>query len=231
MRSINKGKLVVIEGTDGSGKSTQTKLLISKLIEFGKAVKSIKYPQHGHPFFGLMVDDYLNNKFGPAGGVNAYLASLLYACDRWESKSQLNNWLNKGCWVIPDRYATSNFGHQLGKIKDDVEKDKFLQWENELEFKVFGIPKPDLVIYLDIPINFVNQLLSVERSDADKKYSQGKKDGHERDIKHLINSQKGYLYCVNKYDYWTKIDCAKDGKLMQPAEIHNLVWQKVKTIL
>lgn len=226
-----QGKLIVIEGVDGSGKSTQTRFLISRLKKEGKTVKSIKYPRHSTPFFGLMVDDYLNNKFGTADKINPYLASLLYACDRWETKDHLNEWLEKGYWIVPDRYMTSNLGHQLGKIKSNSDKEKFLKWEDDLEFKTFGIPKPNLVIYLDIPIRIVNQLLSRKRSEKDKKYSSGGRDGHESNLDHLRNAQKGYEYCVNKYKNWIAIDCVKNGQLLSPDKIHERIWKKVIKIL
>lgn len=230
MKRIEQGKLIVIEGVDGSGKTTQTQFLIERLRSIGKKVETIKYPRHNTPFFGLMVDDYLNGKFGSADKLNPYLASLIFACDRWETKNQLVSWLSVGTWVIPDRYMTSNLGHQLGKIRSATEKEKYLQWETTLEYKIFNLPQPDLVLYLDMPIDIIQNLLA-NRSNEGKEYSKGKKDGHESNINHLKQAQEAYNYCQHKFNNWIKIDCVKDDKLINPQDIHKLIWEQIRSNL
>lgn len=222
MSKITRGKLIVIEGVDGSGKTTQTNFLIARLKNINKQVQTIKYPRHGKPFFGNMVDEYLNNKFGPADKIDPYLASLIYACDRWETKAQLTSWLSVGNWVVPDRYMTSNLGHQLGKLKTPEEKDYFIKWEENLEFKTFGIPKPDLVIYLDMPIKFIKKLLKKRNEQM---------DAHEMDESHLKNAQLAYRYCLKKFPYWKKVDCIEYDQLLPAEEIHKKIWEKIRSTL
>ncbi len=219
---IQRGKLIVIEGVDGSGKTTQTDFLITRLKNINKQVQTIKYPRHGKPFFGIMVDEYLSNKFGPADKLDPYLASLIYACDRWETKQQLQSWLSVGNWIVPDRYMTSNLGHQLGKLNSKEEKDKFIKWEENLEYKTFGIPKPDLVIYLDMPLKFIKKLL--------KKRNE-KKDGHEANIEHLKSAQQAYRYCLKKFPNWVEVNCVKYDQLLSPEEIHKMIWARIRRTL
>lgn len=219
---IQRGKLIVIEGVDGSGKTTQTNLLITRLKNINKQVQTIKYPRHGKPFFGIMVDEYLANKFGAADKIDPYLASLIYACDRWETRQQLQSWLSVGYWVVPDRYMTSNLGHQLGKLKSKEEKDEFIEWEKKLEYKTFGIPIPDLVIYLDMPLRLIKKLI-IKRNK--------KMDAHEINSEHLKNAQQAYRYCLKKFSNWVEVNCVEYDKLLPPEEIHKRIWAKIRRTL
>ncbi|OGG95638.1 dTMP kinase, partial [Candidatus Kuenenbacteria bacterium RBG_16_41_7] len=164
-----KGKLIVIEGIDGSGKATQTKKLVEYFRSQGRRVETFSFPRHGQKFFGLLVDEYLNNEFGDAAKFNPKVASLFYACDRWEVKEMILNWLNAGKTVVLDRYVTSNMGHQLSKLKTTKEKNALLNWLIELEFKTFKIPKPDLVIFLDVDADTASKLMA-QRSSVGKEY-------------------------------------------------------------
>jgi len=223
----NKGKLIVIEGIDGSGKSTQKELLSKKLESKSLKVKSMHFPRHDQKFFGVMVDQYLNGQFGQAVKVNPYIASLLYACDRWEAKQQLENWLENGYVVILDRYMSSNKGHQVSKFPLGQEAIRLLEWLDELEYDIFKIPRPDLVIYLQMPITEVVKLMSDRLSD-DKGYIQGKFDHHESDTSYLIATQKAYEFVANRYDYWEVINCSEDGSLMSIEKVHEKIWALLK---
>ena len=227
---MQKGKLIVIEGVDGSGKSTQFKLLRDRLNSEGYTVESLHFPRHGEGFFGRMVDDYLNGKFGNATQVNPYLASMIYAGDRWEAKDKLEDWLNQGSVVLLDRYMTSNKGHQVGKLKTDEEKLSCIAWLDKMEYETFKIPRPDLVIYLDVPPEF-NLGLLAKREHSGKEYIKGKQDQHESSEVHLRDAGDAYRFVTDKYDYWKRINCVKDDSLMGIEEIHDMVWGAVKEVL
>ncbi len=221
-----KGKLIVIEGIDSSGKGTQTKKLINYFKKLNYSTASMSFPRHGKNFFGLMVDDYLNNKFGPASKFDPKLASVLYAADRFEVKDKLYQWLNQEKLIILDRYASSNKAHQLSKLKSSASKKSFLRWVDELEYKIFGIPKPDIVIFLDVSPTIVNQLIK-ERSGQGKQYIQGKYDGHERDKQYLKKTYQAYMYLTRKYPNWHRVACSSNGKILTKDQIH----QKIITLI
>jgi len=218
---MKKGKLIMIEGIDGSGKSTQTKLLIKKLKQQGKKVKTIHFPQHGQEVFGKLVDAYLNNEFGLAPKVDYRLASILYAGDRFETKKKINYWLTQGFWVILDRYTESNFGHQGGKVNNLKKRIEVINWLYNLDYNIFKNPKPNLVIFLDMPVKFVTKLMHI----------MGKKqDGHETDQQFLKNSRQAYIQANKKYNYWRSVQCIQYNKLLTINEIHDKIWRIVKKI-
>lgn len=228
---MKKGKFIVIDGTDGSGKATQTKLLVKRLKQEGYKVKTIDFPQYKNNIFGKMVGRYLSGEFGSASEVNPYLASTLYAADRFETKDRIKKWLKNGCIVIADRYASSNQIHQGGKIKNDDERKIFLDWLEVMEYKVFKIPKPDGIIYLDVPIKFSINLLKEKKAQLKKNYLKGKKDIHENDLKHLRDAKESAIKLIKKFNNWTRINCIKKNKLMSIEEINNIIWEKVSKIL
>ena len=221
--------LIVVEGVDCSGKATQTKLLMERLRQAGRAVATYPFPRHGQPFFGVLVDQYLNNEFGDAAKLDPRVAALFFACDRFEAKDQLFNWLKQGKTVILDRYASSNMAHQAGKIKDLNKRDEFLGWLAEMEFKVFKIPQPDLVFYLDVPIDIILELMA-KRSQVGKEYINGARDGHENSEQHLIDTRQAYLYLCQKYNYWQRIECMDGNKLLPPEAIHEKIWGSLNAI-
>jgi len=222
-----KGKFIVIDGTDGSGKATQTNLLVERLKKENYDVETIDFPQYGQKSAAL-VEEYLNGKFGTAEEVGPYIASIFYACDRYAASFKIKDWLNKNKIVISNRYVSANMGHQAGKIRSMKERDKFLEWLEDLEFNIFGIPKPDKNILLYMPPEMGQKL--VEKKGYRAYVDGNKKDIHEEDINHLKNAAKAYLYVAKKYD-WIVIDCAPENKLKAIEEIHNLIWEKVKEIL
>lgn len=216
-----KGKLITIEGIDGSGKSTQTKLLISYLKKSGQFVKTIHFPQHDHDFFGVLIDKYLNNDFGMATKVDYRLASVLYAGDRFEAKRKIMRWLENGLTVVLDRYTESNFGHQAGKIQDKKQRGRIMQWLYDLDYKVFKNPRPDRVFFLDVPETVAFEL----QIKMNKK-----KDGHESNLEYLKNTRKAYIEACEKFKYWRRIECmGKDG-LLTKKEIADKIIKKIKKI-
>ena len=228
---MKKGFFIVIDGTDGNGKATQTKLLAEKLKKSGRDVKTIDFPQYKNNFFGKIVGRYLSGEFGASSEVSPYLASILYAGDRFEEKEVIERWLNEGFIVIADRYASSNQIHQGGKISNSTKRKEFLTWLEELEYKVFKIPRPDIIIYLDMPIAVSQKLLKNKDSQKKKIYLEGKKDIHENDLKHLSDAKNSAIELVKKNNNWARISCAKNGKPLVIEEINKNIMEKIIPLL
>lgn len=219
-----KGKFIVIDGADGSGKATQTEILRKRLHDEDIKIKDLEYPRYGEQS-AYFVEQYLNGKYGKADEVSGKLASLFYALDRFDSREEINNYLSKGYLLISNRYVSSNAGHQGGKISDKAKRDEFLDWLYDLEYNICKLPKPDLNIYLHVPWEIGQKL--VDKKEA-RNYINGKKrDIHEADNNHLKNAQETFLYLVEREDNWLKIDCVKDDKLMSREEIHKKIWDTV----
>jgi len=230
MKNYNsKGKLIVIDGIDGAGKATQTKLLLEKLKKSGRAAETMDFPQYYDNFFGKLIGRFLNNEFGDAPNINPYLASVLYAADRFESKEKISAWLKDGKIVILDRYASSNQIHQGGKIHDATEKETFLKWLEEMEFQVFKIPKPDAIIFLNVPYDYSKDLLKKKSSrDYIKK---AKNDKVEKDKQYQTSSYTQSLDLVKKYNNWLEISCVENNELLPPDKISDLIWNKLNKII
>lgn len=222
-----QGKFIVIDGTDGSGKATQTKLLVEKLQDQNYPVKMIDFPQYGKKSAGL-VEEYLNGVYGNANDVGPYRASIFYACDRYAASFEIKKWLADGNIVIANRYINSNMGHQAGKISDLAEREKYLAWLEDLEYNIFQIPRPDVNILLYLPPQIGQQLVDKK---GQRDYVGGqKRDIHEADLQHLINAANAYKYVADKYG-WQTIDCAPDNKILPIETINEKLWQIIKDIL
>ncbi|OGF27421.1 hypothetical protein A2303_04420 [Candidatus Falkowbacteria bacterium RIFOXYB2_FULL_47_14] len=222
------GKFIVIDGTDGSGKATQTELLAEKLRYAGFDVALADFPQYGKKSAGP-VEEYLNGKYGPAHEVGPYRGSIFYALDRYDASFEIKEWLKQGKIVISNRYVTANMGHQGGKIKDLEEKRRFYEWLYELEYEIFQIPKPDMNIILHVDAEVAQKL--VANKSARKYIEQGDKDMHEADLEHLRNAERTYLEIVEMYPDFTLIECTREDRIMPREEINYLLWKKVmKTI-
>ncbi len=221
-----KGKLIVIDGSDGTGKTTQKQLLVETLKFGGYEVETADFPQYGQKSAGI-VEEYLNGKYGP---VNAKAASIFYAVDRFDASFQLRKWLEEGKIVVSNRYVTASAGHQGGKIADDDERLKYFRWLNDLEYNIFGIPKPDLNLILHIPAEVAQQLVDKKSSDA-RKYVNGKKrDIHEADINHLKNAEKVFMQIATLFPNTKFVTCVENDKLLSPADVHNKIWELVRRI-
>ncbi|EKD57053.1 MAG: Thymidylate kinase [uncultured bacterium] len=222
-----KGKLIVIDGVDGSGKKTQTDILVRRLIKEGYKVEVADFPRYGERSAAL-VEDYLNGRFGDAKSVNSYAASIFYAVDRYAASFEIKKWLDQGKIVISNRYVSANMGHQCGKLKTKSEKQIFLKWLNNLEFEIFGIPKPDKNILLYVEPG-IGQKLVDKKGHRD--YIGGtKRDIHEADINHLRDAVNTYLYVAKKY-HWDVIKCFKSDKMRHIEEISQDIWQLVMEVL
>lgn len=219
------GKLIVIEGLDGSGKSTQKELLEKRFAKEGVNFTYIKLPNYDDDAC-ILVKQYLAGRFGDKPeDVNAYAASSFYAIDRFVSYHCYwkNDYLNGGI-ILADRYTTSNAYHQLTKTPKE-EWDSFLFWLEDYEYSKLGIPKPDAVIYLDMPVE-VSQKLMSDRYEGDE----SKKDIHEKNTDYLSQCRAAAEYSCEKLG-WKRIECAKNGEVLSPEEIHRKVYNAVKEIL
>lgn len=227
-----KGKLIVIDGTDGSGKATQVELLTKRLKKEGKTVKIVDFPEYYKNFFGAFIGHCLSEQYYKFLNVHPKIASVMYAADRWESSDELRGWLKKGYIVIANRYVSANQIHQGGKIKSAKKRNDFIKWLNEMEYEVFDIPRPDVTLYLDLPTKIVLKLLKDrESSKMKREYLKKKKDVHENDVNFLINSRKSALWLVKEVPNFIKIDCAPKGKILSREVIHEEVYAKVKKVL
>lgn len=225
-KEIQRGKFIVIDGTDGSGKGTQTKLLIETLKTEGYAVEMADFPRYGQRS-AAMVEDYLNGKYGQ---VNPKASSIFYAIDRFDAATQVRDWLSEGKVVVSNRYVTASAGHQGGKIDDELERGKFFRWLNNLEYEIFGIPRPDLNLILHVPAETA-QLLVDKKSADERKYANGKKrDLHEADLNHLKNAEKVFLEIAKLFPNTKLVECVHQGILLSPEQVHNKIWDLVRRI-
>ena len=223
-------KLIIIEGTDGSGKHSQTELIYNKLtLLLGiEKIKKLSFPNYESKS-SEPVKMYLSGEFGKnVEDVNAYAASILYSVDRFASfKTEWENFYNGGGVIISDRYTTSNMIHQASKIRDDSEREKYLKWLIDLEWNKIAIPKPDLVLFLDVPFE-VSQRLIEERKN--KITGDNKKDIHENNTEYLKNSYNIAKNLSEKYN-WNVISCVENDKLKSIEDINNEIMNEIKKIL
>ena len=216
------GRIIVLEGLDGSGKSTQLELLRQRLT--GDVVY-VKFPAYDSDSSAL-VKMYLAGQFGTeAGDVNAYAASAFYAVDRYASfKTDWGKAYLNGATIICDRYTTSNAVHQASKL-EAAERDSYLDWLYKFEFEQLGIPKPDAVVFLDMPIE-VSQRLMSSRYEGDE----GKKDIHERDVNYLNHCREAALYAADRLG-WSVVQCSENGQVRTRQDIAEQVYAAVKDAL
>lgn len=227
-----RGKLIVIDGTDGSGKATQVEFLTKRLKSEGKTVKIVDFPEYYKNFFGEFIGHCLSEQYYRFLSIHPKIVSVLYAADRWESKNEIESWLRKGYIIIANRYVSANQIHQGGKIKNAKKRNNFLKWLDQMEYEIFKIPRPDITLYLSLPIEIVLKLLKDRDSSKMKRaYLKKKKDVHEKDVNFLINSRKSALKLVKEIPNFVKIECSRKGKILSREEVHKIVYNKVKKVL
>jgi dTMP kinase len=225
-----KGNFFVFEGIDGSGKSTQSNLLVEALRKKGLQVEKIDFPQYGKKSAGL-VENYQTGMYGSSMEVGPYRASIFYACDRYDMGFQIQKWLDEGKIVISDRYTVSNVGHQGGKLiyhKDEWEK--YIDWLYDLEYNIFRIPKPDynfiMKISPELSMQMSNKITDPEKLKKRTAYlgNAAKQDIHEADKRHLADTLESYLAVAEKFpDDFKIIDCEEDSTFLPVAQIHKKV--------
>jgi len=219
---------IMIDGIDGSGKSLQSEMLIAHFKKDNRPVEIISFPQYGQKSAGL-IEEYLTGVYGTAEEVGPYRASIFYAIDRFAAAPKIRAWLAEGKIVVANRYVASNMGHQGGKIENDVERKKFFEWNDNLEYNIFGIPRPDLNIILHVTPEISQELV---RKKAEREYlAGGKKDIHETDLNHLKNAEKTYLEIAHSFPNFALIECVENNKILTPEVIHQKIWDLIKTKL
>ena len=224
---MTKGKLIVIDGSDGSGKATQTKLLVKYLKKTGKKVKTLDFPRYEDNFFGEFIGECLTGKYGDFVTLDPHITSVLYAADRFESKDKLDKWLEEGNTVVLDRYVSANQIHQGGKIFDSAKRKEFLQWLDKMEYGIFKLPRPGKVIYLDVPVEISRKL--IKKSQNKKQYQKdGKKDLTEQSTDYLKNARNSALWLSRENKNWSRIQCVKNDVLRSIDDIHSEIIGLIK---
>jgi len=221
------GRFFVIEGIDGSGKTTQIKILKHKLESFGYKVLIADFPQYNHKSAGA-IEEYLSGKYGELEEVNPYAASCFYAIDRFDASSKIKKWIQQGFIVLANRYIHSNMAHQGSKIKNSLERQSFYEWIENLEYKIFKIPKPDKIFLLNL-----NPELAQHRSKKRHRIDwEGKvRDIHEENINHLKESQKTFLEIQSKYPRIELINYEQNGRILEKEEINKILFNQIKNQL
>ena len=219
------GKLIVIEGTDGSGKSTQFRLLTQRVEAEGLEFRKLVFPQYAEESSAL-IRMYLGGQFGDKpSDVKAYAASAFYAVDRYASyKKVWGQWYENGGLVLSDRYTTSNAVHQASKEPQET-RGEFLRWLYEFEYEKLGLPRPDLTIYLDVPTEYTEQLMRSREAATGTSA-----DIHEQDMEYLSTCRRMGRTAAEFYN-WTVIECVRDGAMRTIEDIHEEIYSHVKACL
>lgn len=211
--------LVVVEGLDGSGKSTQVKRLEAFLGRFGGRIDYIHFPTYSTPVYGELISKFLRGGFGDIRSVHPQLVALLYAEDRHCTLNRILSGLEDGGIVLLDRYVYSNIAYQCAKVDDEQEREELRQWIVDTEYGDFGLPRPDLNIFLDVPIDFVEKKLETPRDGEDRAYLEGKSDIHEADIEFQKRVRTVYLRQCELDPDFIRIDCSSESRAMLSEEM------------
>ena len=218
--------LVVLEGLDGAGKSTQVKKLKKYLESIYSNLEYIHFPRYDSEVYGGLISRFLRGDFGDNNSVHPQLVALLFAEDRHGAAQGIKDVLSKGGTVLLDRYVYSNIAYQCAKIKDETEAEDLRKWIIDTEYGSFGLPVPDLNIFLDVPINFVEERLKENRKGDDREYLEGGEDIHESDINFQKRVRQMYKRQCELDPKFIKIDCSDaNGKMLAPE----LIFDKIKT--
>ena len=218
-----KGKIIVIEGTDCSGKATQSELLVKRLTKEGKKCTSLSFPCYDTPTGKIVGGAYLGKPeicpsfFDDAVKLDPKIACLYYAADRKYNIDKVLKYIDEGYYVILDRYVTSNLAHQGCKIEDKDERFYMYQWIDKLEYWLLELPKPDKTIFLHVPYDFTKEL------EKNRDFL----DEHEKSPEHLKNAERAYVELSQLYN-WDTVECIKDNKLRSIEDIHEEIYNLIK---
>ncbi|QDT94665.1 Thymidylate kinase [Gimesia aquarii] len=219
--------LIAIEGIDGSGKGTQAERLLAKLKQEGIAASLVGFPRYDQTLFGKSIGDFLNGRFGELDEVNPFLASLLYAGDRFESRDHILKMIESTQVVIFDRYIPSNIAHQGAKLSGK-ERSEFIQWIEQIEYQIFGLPRLDLAILLDLPADYAQKLVAEKQA---RSYTEKVADLQEADQSYLANVRQVYLHLAEVNQHWRKINSLNENQLRSIEEIGDEIWSLVSSLL
>ncbi len=224
--------LIVLEGLDGAGKSTQINYLRNYFESKGKEVKYLHFPRFDSPVYGGMIARFLRGDFGQIDQVHPMMVALLYAGDRGDASSLIKSWLDQDYVVLLDRYIYSNIAFQCAKIEDSVAREEIRSWIFETEYSYFSIPVPDLSLFLDVPLRFVGEKLSENREGSERDYLMGKRDIHEADILFQERVRDIYLDECERGEGLVKVNCSsEDGSIAAPEIISARIMNKIEEIL
>ncbi len=218
---------IVIEGLDGSGKSTQIKLMRDFLSNIHVPFEYLHFPRTDSPIFGDLIARFLRGEFGSNEQVNPYLVALLYAGDRNDAAPIIQSWINQKKLVIVDRYVISNIAYQCAKLQSISEKQQLKEWILNLEYQYYKIPQPDLNIFLDAPIRFVKKNLENQRIGQDRGYLKGAHDIHEKDLRFQEQVREMYLWLAKSEPNMQVITCYQDEQML-PTDV---IFQQLVNIL
>ncbi|MDD2595322.1 MAG: dTMP kinase [Bacteroidales bacterium] len=220
--------LIVLEGLDGAGKSTQLEKVSGYLKSKGKNVRHLHFPRFDAPVYGDLISKFLRGDFGSVEQVHPQLVALLFAEDRRDASSMIREWLNDGYCVILDRYVYSNIAFQCSKLKSREESDYLREWIFEVEYNKFVIPKPDLNLFLDVPITFVRDKLTNNREGDDREYLKGKSDIHEASIELQKRVREIYIEQCSKDKDFINIDCSDSkGNMLAADAIFSMIQKEI----
>lgn len=220
-----RGKLIVLEGIDGSGKHTQLQMLARAMRQRGIPHATIDFPQYAG-FFGKMIGQYLNGEFGTLSDVDAHFSALLFAGDRLENRKQLETFLDQGKLVLADRYIASNLAHQGARVPP-TKQTRFRAWLEKLEYDVYGLPREDVVIYLRLPASRAQELIRQKRP---RKYTRRRKDLQEANLKHLQRAAQIFERLAHQSN-WSTVNCMESRKstVRAPEQIHSDIMAILQT--
>ena len=234
--------LIVIEGTDGSGKTLQSRMLVDALLRGAgkrhlsgdedsvgalegakktgapRQVEYIEFPDYASEY-GRLIAAFLRGDFGPLQDIPPKLMGFLYAADRLLARERIRDWLDKGAIVVANRYAESNIAHQGARVADVQGRRRLQDWLYSIDYDLFGLPRPDLVLLLDLPVEVSQQLI---QKKAERSYLQGNADVQEKDVSYQQAVRVAYHEAAQRHGWWI-ISCSEDGVLSTPERIHQQV--------
>jgi len=227
---MTRGAFIVIDGLDGSGKATQTRMLAKRLEQEGLASEHLDFPRYEGNFFGAFIGECLAGRHGDFLHLDPKIASTLYALDRQESSPQIEAWREAGRIVLADRFVSSNQIHQGGKIADESERTAFLTWLEKMEHEVLGIPRPDAVIYLRVSPETTLALLAEKREAKNSSLGGSDKDQVESDRSYVDQSYACASWLARTQPSWQTIDCMEGDSIRSPESIHEDVFVAVSAL-
>ncbi len=219
---------IVLEGVDGSGKSTQIAKLSEMFAQQGIPTEYLHFPRFDAPYFGDLIARFLRGELGSIEQVDPYIVAMLYAGDRRDAAAMIRSWMDEGKVVICDRYVYSNIGYQCAKVADAEEREKLRKWILSLEYDYFAIPRPDVSLFLDVPFAFTERkLLQEQREGDDRAYLNGKKDIHEQSMDLQRAVRQVYIDAAEWDEAMHVVDCSCQGEMASPEQIFERIKQVV----